>query len=336
MEKAKFWILLIPLLCVLCGTNCEAGPKLWPRLEPYKTDYLKVSQLHSIYYQLGGNPEGKPAMVIHGGPGGGCSPDMFRFFNPEKFHIILHDQRGAGLSKPYAETRENTISHLVDDIEKLRKHLGLGKVLLFGGSWGSTLALAYAETYPQNVSGMVLRGVFTGTRAEIDHFYHGETARYFPENYEILLQHIDNPEKKNYPAQLLEKIQSPDAATRKKYALAWAKYEIKMSVLQISDRIVEDIFKEWDPYDFALLENYYMANACFLEEGQLMDNADKLKDIPVTIVNGRYDVICPPATAYKLHKKLPLSKLIIVERAGHSASAEPLQSYLVNAVKAFE
>ncbi len=336
MDKKKSLIFVVLMEIFLWIAPCGAAPKLWPPLEPYKTDYLEVSELHSIYYQIGGNPEGKPVMVIHGGPGGGCSPDMFRFFNPEKFHIILHDQRGAGLSRPYAEIRENTTQHLVEDIEKLRIHLGLGKVLLFGGSWGSTLSLAYAETYPQNVSGMVLRGVFTGTQAEIDHFYHGETARYFPENYEKLLQHIDNPEKKNYPAQLLEKIQSSDADTRKKYALAWAKYEIKMSVLQISDRMVEDIFKKWDPYDFALLENFYMANACFLEEGQLMDLADKLKDIPVTIVNGRYDVICPPATAYRLHKKLPRSKLIIVERAGHSANAEPLQSYLVNAVKAFE
>jgi proline iminopeptidase len=242
----------------------------------------------------------------------------------------------AGQSKPYAEIKENTIQHLVEDIEKLRTHLGLGKVLLFGGSWGSTLALAYAETYPQNVSGMVLRGVFTATKAEIDHFYHGATARYFPENYEKLLQHIDKPEQKNYPAQLLEKIRSSDPATRKKYALAWAMYEIKMAVLQISDKMVDDFFKEWNPYDFALLENYYMANNCFLEEGQLLNNADKLKDIPVTIVNGRYDVICPPITAYKLHKKLLLSKLIIVERAGHSANAEPLRTFLVNAVKAFE
>lgn len=336
MGRTKFLIAIIPFLCFLCGTNCEADSELWPPLEPYKTDYLQVSQLHKIFYQLGGNPEGKPVMVIHGGPGGGCSPDMFRFFDPKTFHIVLHDQRGAGQSKPYAEIKENTIQHLVEDIEKLRTHLGLGKVLLFGGSWGSTLALAYAETYPQNVSGMVLRGVFTATKAEIDHFYHGATARYFPENYEMLLEHIDNPEQRNYPAQLLKKIQSSDPDIRQKYALAWAMYEIKMAVLQISDKMVDDFFKEWNPYDFALLENYYMANNCFLEEGQLMNNADKLKDIPMTIVNGRYDVICPPITAFKLHKKLPNSKLIIVESAGHSANAEPLRTFLVNAVKAFE
>jgi proline iminopeptidase len=327
---------LIPIVLLLLAAQGFTSTKLWPELKPYKTDYLKVSELHEIFYQLGGNPEGKPVMVIHGGPGGGCSPDMFRFFNPEKFHIVLHDQRGAGQSKPYAEIKENTTQHLVEDIEKLRKHLDLGKVILFGGSWGSTLSLAYAETYPQNVSGMILRGVFTGSKQEIEHFYHGATASYFPENYERLLQHIEDPEQKNYPAQLLKKIQSSDPEVRQKYALAWGKYEIKMAVLFIPDRAVDNIFKDWNPYDFALLENYYMANNCFLEDGELLNNTDRLKDIPTVIVNGRYDVICPPITAYKLHKKLTKSELIIVERAGHSASAEPLRSILVNAVRKFE
>jgi proline iminopeptidase len=336
MVRKRLVFLVVTSVIILFGASIQASSKLWPELKPYKTGYLKVSELHEIYYQLGGNPEGKPVMVLHGGPGVGCSPGMFRFFNPEKFHIVLHDQRGAGRSKPYAETKENTTQHLVEDIERLRQYLGLGKVLVFGGSWGSTLALAYAETYPQNVSGMILRGVFTGSKSEIDHFYHGDTARYFPENYEMLLQHIDNPEKKNYPAQLLEKIKSPDPVLRRECALAWAKYEIKMAVLDIPDKAVDEIFKNWYPYDFALLENYYMANDCFLKDGQLMDNAQKLRDIPMTIVNGRYDVICPPITAYKLHKKLPKSKLIIVERAGHSANAEPLRSILVNAVKEFE
>jgi proline iminopeptidase len=336
MPKKRNFLFIILSAFFLFTASSQAQAKLWPELKPYKTGYLKVSELHEIFYQLGGNPDGKPVMVVHGGPGGGCSPDMFRFFNPDKFHIILHDQRGAGRSKPYAEIKENTTQHLVEDIEKLRVHLGLGQVLLFGGSWGSTLALAYAETYPQNVCGMVLRGVFTGTKEEIDHFYHGGTARYFPENYQELLKHIDNPETKNYPEQLLVKLQSPDPAARKKYALAWGTYELKMSVLQIPDRVVDDIFKAWNPYDFALLENYYMSNNCFLEEGQLMKNAGKLKDIPLTIVNGRYDVICPPIKAYELHKILPESKLIIVERAGHSANAEPLRSFLVNAVKEFE
>jgi proline iminopeptidase len=336
MTRRPFLSFLILTALLFLALPNYSRTQLWPELKPYKTDYLKVSELHRIFYQLGGNPEGKPVMVIHGGPGGGCSPDMFLFFDPKKFHIILHDQRGAGQSKPYAEIKENTTQHLVEDIEKLRRHLNLGKIILFGGSWGSTLSLAYAETYPQNVSGMILRGVFTGTKEEIDHFYHGETARYFPENYERLLQHIDNPEQKDYPAQLLKKIQSSDPEVRRETALAWGKYEIKIAALNMPDRVVDDIFKEWNPYDFALLENYYMANNCFLEKGELLNNADRLKDIPSIIVNGRYDVICPPITAYKLHKKLPQSELIIVERAGHTATVEPLRSVLVKAAKKFE
>jgi proline iminopeptidase len=162
-------------------TTTEAG-ELWPVIQPYKTGFLQVSEIHRVFYQLGGNPNGKPVIVLHGGPGAGCTPAYFRYFNPEKYHIILHDQRGCGLSTPYGELKENTTQNLVEDIEKLRTHLKLGKVVLFGGSWGSTLALAYGETYPQNVSAMILRGIFLSTKEEIDHFYHGGTARFFPEN----------------------------------------------------------------------------------------------------------------------------------------------------------
>jgi proline iminopeptidase len=292
--------------------------------------------VHEIFYQLGGNPKGKPVMVLHGGPGAECTPSYFRYFNPNKFHIILHDQRGSGQSKPYAEIKENTTRHLVEDIEKLRQHFKLGKVILFGGSWGSTLALAYGETYPQNVSGMILRGVFTATKDEIDHFYNGGTARYFPENYQKLLSHVDHPEKGNIPAQLLEKLQSPDLKIRDKCARAWAKYEGKIAFLEISYQEIDEILEDWAPYAFSLLENYYMAHNCFLEEGQLLNNADKLVDISITIINGRYDVVDPPITAYKLHKKLPKSKLFIVEKSGHSASESLIKAQLVRAAKEFE
>jgi proline iminopeptidase len=309
---------------------------LYPELKPYKTGYLKVSELHEIFYQLGGKQQGKPVMVLHGGPGGGCSSFYFRYFNPEKFHIILHDQRGASQSKPYAELKENTTQKLVEDIEKLRTHLNLSKVILFGGSWGTTLALAYAETYPQNVSGMVLRGVFTATKDEIDHYYYGGTAKFFPENYEELLSYIDSPDKRDFPAQLVEKLQPKDMASRVKYSKAWAKYEGKIAFLEIADERIDQMLKGLPPYALAVLENYYMANNCFLREGELLNNADKLVNIPVIIINGRYDMICPPITAYKLHKKLPKSKLIIVERAGHSATEPGIQAELVKAMHSFE
>ncbi|HEX9971746.1 MAG TPA: alpha/beta fold hydrolase, partial [bacterium] len=209
-------------------------------------------------------------------------------------------------------------------------------VILFGGSWGSTLALAYAETYPQNVSGIILRGVFTSAKEEIDHFYHGATATYFPENFEMLVKHIDHPELKNYPAQLLAKIQGQDSVASYEAAKAWARYEGKIAFLNMPDQQLENILTRWQFIAFSLIENYYMANGCFLAEGQLLANADRIAHIPTIIVNGRYDLICPPITAYKLHKKLPNSKLWIIEGAGHSASEPGIETALVKAAREFE
>lgn len=312
------------------------GGKLWPAIKPYKTGYLQVSEIHKIFYQLGGNPNGEPVMFLHGGPGGGCTPGNFRYFNPEKFHVVLHDQRGCGKSTPYGELKENNTRELVEDVEKLRKHLNLGPVILFGGSWGTTLALAYGETYPQNVKAMILRGIFTASKREIDHFYHGGTALFFPDAYQKLTALLESPVQQDLPAQLLEKLQSQDPAVREKYARAWARYESKVAFLEIPDVVIDLFLKKWDPYAFAVLENHYMANNCFLAEGQLLQNADKLKDIPIILINGRYDVICPPITAYRLHQKLPKSKLIIVEKAGHSSMEPGIQRELLSAVKQFE
>jgi proline iminopeptidase len=342
-------ILLITIVSVLmlmpsCQPSGEtkenkqetAEGKPWSALEPYKTGYLEVSKIHKIFYQLGGNSNGKPVMFLHGGPGGGCNPQNFQYFNPEQFHIILHDQRGCGKSTPYGELKENNTRELVEDVEKIRKHLNLGPVILFGGSWGSTLALAYGETYPQNVKGMILRGIFTATKREIDHFYHGGTALYFPGYYEKLTALVEHTGELNLPVQLLGKLQSEDPAVRDKYARAWARYEGKASLLEVPDIAIEFFLKRFNPYAFSLLESYYMANNCFLEEGQLLQNADKLKDIPIILVNGRYDVICPPIAAYRLHQKLPKSKLIIVEKAGHSSMEPGIKRQLLLAVKQFE
>lgn len=346
MKRIYFFILsvaIITLIFSLMGCaeekkeeDAAARVGLWPEVEPYKTDYLKVSEIHEIYYELSGNSEGKPVFFLHGGPGGGTSPRARRFFNPEKFHIVLHDQRGAGQSKPKAEIKENTTQNLVSDIEKLRKHLGLGKILLVGGSWGSTLALAYAETYPENVRGIVLRGLFMATKGEIDHFYHGGTSLYFPDNYDRFINTLPDPERRPLPMYLFQLLQDEDPEVQKKYTVAWCRYEGKLAFLEVDDKLIEDWIEHHEPYDFALLENYYMANQCFLEDKQLLDNTDKIIDIPVTIVQGRYDAICPPITAYLLHQKLPKSKLLIVERAGHTDYEDPLMSALVEAIKEFE
>ena len=336
MKRRSF--VFLPLMLCLGGLSGfgQTGSNARPSDKPYKTGHLRVSDIHEIYYQLGGNPAGRPVMFLHGGPGGGCTAADFHYFNLEKFHVVLHDQRGCGLSRPQAELRENTTANLVEDIEKLRLSLGLGKVILFGGSWGSTLALAYAESYPQNVSGMVIRGVFTATKDELDHYYHGGTAWTFPEAYDALLSCVSEPDKKNYASQLLAKLQSDDPAVRDRCARVWAKYEGKIAFLEIPDETLDRVLRDMNVYTFALLENYYMANACFLEEGQLLRDAAKLADIPLTIINGRHDEICPPLTAYRLHKKLPQSKLVIVEKAGHVTMEPGIEAELIKAMRAFE
>lgn len=341
MRKIGLILIGITLIFGGCLNNssqltAENEMTLFPEIQPFKTDYLKVSDIHEIYYELSGNPDGTPVFGLHGGPGGSSSPYMRRFFNPEKFFIVLHDQRGAGKSKPFAEIRENTTQHLIEDIETLRKHLNLDKVILFGGSWGSTLALAYAETYPQNVGGMVLRGIFASSTEEIDHFYHGGVRKFFPEVYDRFASTLPNPDQKNYHRQLCDLIQNGTDNERAKYSRIWAEYEIKISGLNVTDETLKSIMENFDPLAFGLLENYYMANNCFLENDQLFLNADKIRDIPLTMVNGRYDMICPPVTAYRLHKKLPHSKLIIAESAGHWMGEEPVEKELLKAMQEFE
>jgi proline iminopeptidase len=326
------------LLFFTTAPACSTDDKieLWPAIEPYESGHMKVSDIHEIYYEACGNKDGRPVFMLHGGPGGSSSPYMRRFCDPDKFHIILHDQRGAGKSKPLGEIKDNTTQLLIEDIEKLRLHFKLDKIILFGGSWGTTLALAYAETYPEHVSGMILRGVFTAAKNEIDYFYHGGAATFFPDAYAKLLAALPDPSRRPLPAYLLELIQNSEGKERNKYCQAWAKYEIKMAVLEISDEWIDQHFEENDPYVFSLFENYYMANDCFLPDDQVLKNTDKIQHIPPVMVNGRYDSVCPVKNAYTLHKKLAKSKLIIAESAGHWMGDEPVQNALLRAVKEFE
>jgi proline iminopeptidase len=310
---------------------------LWPDIEPYTSGHLQVSKIHEIYFEACGNPEGKPVFVLHGGPGARISPYYRRFFNPEAFHIVLHDQRGTGMSRPFLELEENTTPHLVEDIEKLRVHLQCGKIILFGGSWGSTLALAYAETYPENVDGIVIRGIFTAAKDEMDHYYAGGVKVFFPEEYLRLEETFGPPLS---PQVILEKIQKEDSEKRYNYSKAWTAYEAKIAELHISDRDVFGMVNSKQiaglVRSLALLENHYMANGCFFEEGQLLENADLIKNIPTVIVNGRYDMICPPLNAYRLHQRLSNSRLVIVEEAGHSMSEKNIEIALLQAMTTFE
>jgi proline iminopeptidase len=332
-------LLLLPFASSRAQSEEETG--LWPKVEPFETGYLKVSNIHEIYYELCGNPKGTPVFVLHGGPGASCSPYMRRFFDPEKFLIVLHDQRGCGKSKPSAEIRENTTQNLVEDIEQLRTHLKLGKIILFGGSWGTTLGLAYGETYPESVCGMILRGLFTATQEEIDYYYHGGVRTFFPDAYDELLAALPDPDRRPLPNYLADLIQSSDSTAQWQYGKAWMRYEAKIGALQASPEFLLRLELKTPAmakgvYTLGLFENYYMANRCFLEEGQLWRDLGKIRDIPIVLVNGRYDAICPPVTAYRLHRELPKSTLVIAEGAGHWMGDKPVEKALLKAAREME
>jgi proline iminopeptidase len=244
---------------------------------------------------------------------------MAAFFDPERFYLILHDQRGAGRSRPRAEWHDNTTQLLVGDIDRLRDHLGVeGQVMLWGGSWGTTLALAYAETHPEKVSGLVLRGVFLATKAEIDHFYHGGASLFFPDAFERLQKALPHPERHDYPQQLFDLAQSSDETIRQRAIDEWAYYEIRMSSVGMTDERSQEIVDTYDLTAFSVLENYYMSHSCFLEEGQLLRDAHRIAHIPTFIVNGRFDVVCPPRAAYQLASRLRNVEMELTAEAGHS------------------
>ncbi len=312
---------------------------LFPEIEPFDSGHLRVSDLHEIYWERCGNPEGKPVMVLHGGPGVGSHPRQRKYFNPEKFHVVLHDQRGTGRSRPVGETRENTTRDLVADIERLRQDLGLGKVVLFGGAWGSTLALAYAETYPEQVTEMVLWAILAGTGEEIDHQYLG-ARRFFPRVHAELLATLPDPDRRPLPAYLLEWIRTSKPARMDKTLYALARYQLRISSIGLRDDMVDQILARYYPVEAMLpvstINLHYASNRYFLEEGQLYRDAGKIAPIPVTLINGRFDVVCPPLAAYRLHRLLPKSQLVIVEEAGHSERERGITAALTAAVAELE
>jgi proline iminopeptidase len=312
-----------------------AAAELFPPVEPFDSGHLAVDDLHEIYYERSGNPEGTPVMVLHGGPGVGSYPLLRRYFDPERYHIVLHDQRGSGRSRPFGELEGNTTADLVADIERLRDHLNLDKLVLFGGSWGSTLALAYAETYPDNVSAMILRGVFLGTAAEIDHHYHESGASlFFPEEFAALLRALPEPDRRPIPNYVYEIARGEDAELRNRVLRALGRFELKMVALEMPDSVVdriEDQLVSAEGRGAYLIDLHYASNRYFLDEGQLLRDADKLADIPTIIINGRYDLICPPDSAYRLHRALPRSQLILIEGAGHSEREEGTTAALLAA-----
>ncbi|WP_300375984.1 prolyl aminopeptidase [Henriciella sp.] len=311
--------------------------KLYPPIEAKRTGRLKVSDLHEIYWEESGNPDGLPVIGVHGGPGGGSSPEMRRFFDPELYRIILFDQRGCGNSRPHSELRENDTWALVSDMEVIREHLGIDKWVVFGGSWGSTLSLSYAVTHTERVVGLILRGIFMITEAEIQWFYQDGASRIFPDAYDRYVAPIPEEERGDLLNAFHKRLTGDDRKTRIEAAKAWACWEGEtISIQGPSSRPAK--FQEDDFADaFARIECHYFVNKGFFpEDGWLLKQAkEKLKGIPGVIVHGRYDVVTPLATAWALSKVWPDVKLHIVGDAGHSSLDSGIVDQLIRATRTF-
>lgn len=292
--------------------------QLYPAIEPYETGRLETGDGHSVYWELCGNPKGKPVVFLHGGPGGGCSPDHRRLFNPQKYRIALFDQRGCGRSTPHAGLENNTTWHLVDDIERLRVLTGAEKWQVFGGSWGSSLALAYAETHPDRVSELVLRGIFLVRRWELLWFYQYGASLFFPEKWERTLALLAPEERADVMGAYRKRLTDPDRAVRVEAARRWSLWEGE-TVHLMPNPGAGSFGEEQFALAFARIENHYFMHAGFLEtDDQLLRHADRLRDIPGVMVHGRYDMCCPLQNAWDLSKAWPKGELQIIEGAGHA------------------
>lgn len=296
---------------------------LYPPIEPFASDHIAVSSTHRIFFEQCGHPTGEPVLFIHGGPGGGIHSDYRRFFNPHHYRIILVDQRGCGQSTPHATLEDNNTNALIADFERIRAHLKIKKWQLFGGSWGSTLALAYAQKHPDVVSSMVLRGVFLGTRQESAWIFEkGGASELFPDHFEDFLAPIAKEKHHHLIDAYYEALCSPDASTQLQAAQAWARWEFSISRLKIDKATVDHICQDKYSLAFSRIECHFLKYDCFLTPNQLLENIHKIQHIPAIIVQGRYDVICPVSSAWALKKAWPNAQLQIIDDAGHSM-AEP-------------
>jgi len=309
---------------------------LYPAIEPFDIGRLQVDDRHTLHYEQCGNPEGKPVVLLHGGPGGGCSPKMRCFHDPAKYRIVLFDQRGSGHSRPHADLIDNTTWDLVADIEKLRAHLGIDAWQVFGGSWGSTLALAYAQSHPSKVTELVLRGIFMLRRWELEWFYQEGASRLFPDAWEHYVKAIPEVERADLISAFHRRLTSDDARTRLDAARAWSVWEGATSFLRVDEDFVSGHEDAEFALAFARIENHYFVNGGFFEvEDQLLRDAHRIADIPGVIVHGRYDVVCPVVNAWDLHKAWPKAKLEITPTSGHSAFEEENIDALIRATDAF-
>lgn len=311
---------------------------IFPPIEPFKTHNLEVSHGHTIYVEECGNPQSNNAVLfVHGGPGGGISKTDRQWFDPEHYRIVLFDQRGSGKSVPSADLNANTTWHLVEDMEVIRKTLGISKWVVFGGSWGSTLSLTYAITHPEFVKGLILRGIFLLRDSEIKWFYQEGATNIFPDYFEEYLEPIPIDERDNLVKAYYSRLTSTDEATRLKAASHWSKYECATSRLLVDEETVAKASNPKWANEFARIECHYFVNKGFFDkDGWLLDNAHKIAHIPVAIVQGRYDVVCPMNSAWDLKKKLPDAQLFISPSSGHSAKEAETSSKLVDLTNEFK
>ena len=313
---------------------------LYPAIEPYESGMLDVGDGQLIHYEISGNPDGKPAVYLHGGPGGASSATQRRVFDPEKYRIVLFDQRGCGRSTPHASAADadlsaNTTWHLVDDIERLREHLGIDRWQVFGGSWGSALGLAYAETHPDRVTELVLRGIFTLRQVELDWFYEGGASALFPDLWEGFLAPVPEDQRGHLIRAYSALLNDPDPAVHGPAAVAWSRWESSTITLLPSADTVAKFTEPAYAVAFARIENHYFMNGGWWEEGQLIRDSVKLHDIPAVIVQGRYDACTPPMTAWDLHRAWPQADFRMIPDAGHAFDEPGIRDALIEATDRF-
>jgi len=306
---------------------------LYPEVKPYNKFRLQVSERHEIYVEECGNPHGIPVLVVHGGPGAGCDATMRRFFDTTHYRIILFDQRGSGRSTPHAELEGNTTQNLMSDMEAIREHLAIERWMLFGGSWGSTLGLAYAQQYTDRVLAMILRGIFLCRDQDLKWFYQDGASHIFPDYWEDYVRLIPQAEHDDFIGAYYKRLTGADDVMRMATAKAWSTWEARCATLRPNHDVVEHFADPHVAMSMARIEAHYFMNGIFLEPGQLLRDAPKLADVPGIIVHGRYDIICPLDNAFDLHHRWPQSKLEIVRDAGHSALEPSIIDALVRATQ---
>ncbi len=306
---------------------------LYPEIKPYARHMLDVDDVHSLYIDESGTPNGIPVLFVHAGPGSGCEFNSRCFFNPEKYRIILFDQRGSGRSKPHSDLTNNTTGDLVADIEKIRQFLQIDKWVLFGGGFGAMLSLVYAETYSTHVLGMVLRGIFLGRKADIDWIYQDGANRFFPDHWEDFETPIPVAERSDYLAAYHRRINGADELARMGAAKAWSRWEADCSSLEPNPRLVKHLTDPHRAMARSRIGLHYFTNNCFLTDNQILNNIDSISDVPGIIVHGRYDMLCPVKSAHELHAAWPISQVYLVREAGHSATEPALIDALVRATR---